>query len=208
MAIEKNIESILFWEDSQHRLIRRDQVKITDQARDELIESLVQKWKSCQSEIKDLKKWIYSEVSSFLDLLHQEYNAKERSQSGNVTLKDFSGRYKLVLNAADFITFDEKLKVAKSLIDSCIERWSLGADKNLVAIIKDAFRVNQQGRISIPRILGLRNLNLEDQEWQMAMTAITESIVIEHTKKYIRLYERDESQEGKFVALPLDIANL
>ena len=49
MAIEKNIESILFWEDSQYRLIPKDQVKITDQARDELIEELVEKWKTLKN---------------------------------------------------------------------------------------------------------------------------------------------------------------
>ncbi|MDX2469032.1 MAG: DUF3164 family protein [SAR324 cluster bacterium] len=208
MAIEKTIEKEIFWEDSRQRLIPKTQVKITDQSRDEMIEQLVARWKSCQTQIKELKIWIYSEVNAFLDLLHQEYTANDKQKNNNVTLKDYSGRYKLVLNAADFITFDEKLKVAKSLIDSCIGRWSLGADKNLVAIINDAFRVNQQGRISIPRVLGLRNLNIEDAEWQQAMQTINDSIVIEHTKKYIRLYERDQGEEGKFVALPLDIANL
>ncbi len=208
MAVEKIIEEEIFWEDSQQRLIPKAQVKTTDQSRDEMVEELVARWKSCQSQIKELKIWIYAEVNAFLDLLHQEYKATDKQKSNNVTLKDFSGRFKLVLNAADFITFDEKLKVAKSLIDSCIGRWSLGADKNLVAIINDAFRVNQQGRISIPRVLGLRNLNIEDPEWLEAMQAINDSIVIEHTKKYIRLYEREQSEEGKYVALPLDIANL
>ena len=207
MAIVKEIDGSPFWLDPQGRLVPQAQVKPEDQARDELIEGLVAGWKKCQKEMKSLKQWVYSEVAAFFELLHQEYQAKPRPQGG-VTLKDFSGRYKLIINVSDQICFDERLNVAKSLIDSCIERWSRDSEPNLVTIIKDAFRVNQQGRVSIPRVLGLRNLGIEDEEWQRAMQAITDSVVVEHTKRYVRLYERDPEHEDQFVALSLDIASL
>lgn len=200
------VEKQAFWEDTQGRLIPQEHVRLEDQARDQMIEEIARSWKEIQTKLMGLKKWVYAEVGAYLSTLQVKYGAQSRPPGG-VTLKDYSGRYKLQIQVASIISFDEKLQIAKELIDSCIERWSKDSDPKLVALIKDAFRVNQQGKVSIPRILGLRNLEIDDAEWQRAMDAITDSVMVEHTKKYVRLYERD-GQEGSYKALPLDIAAL
>ncbi|OGG93574.1 MAG: hypothetical protein A2508_10315 [Candidatus Lambdaproteobacteria bacterium RIFOXYD12_FULL_49_8] len=197
-----------FWQDSQGRLIPESQVRPEDQAKDRMIEEIAQSWKEAQANLIHLKRWVYSEVGAYLSVLSSKYGAKSKPPESGLTIKDFSGRFKLQIQVASIISFDEKLQIAKGLIDQCIERWSRNSDPKLVTVIKDAFRVNQQGKISIPRILGLRNLSIDDVDWERAMEAITDSVLIEHTKKYVRLYERDEEAEGGYKALPLDIAAL
>ena len=207
MAKISYLNEEVFWEDGQGRLIPLAQIKTEDQSKDLMIESIATQWKETQKNLIALKKWVYAEIGAHLGILQTKYGAKQRDLSGGITLKDYSGRYKLQIQVASILSFDEKLKIAKELIDSCIERWAKNSEPKLVAVIRDAFRVNQQGKVSIPRILGLRNLEIEDEEWNRAMEAIGDSVLVEHTKKYIRLYERDEA-EGKYVALPLDIAAL
>ncbi|MDT8446174.1 MAG: DUF3164 family protein [bacterium] len=207
MAKITYIDKEPFWEDAQGRLIPQTQVRAEDQAKDQLIENIAQSWQEAHKQLQALKKWVYAEVGAYLSNLYTKYGTQPRPSGGGVTLKDYSGRFKLQIQVAAIISFDEKLQVAKELIDNCIERWSQNSEPKLVAVIKDAFRVNQQGKISIPRILGLRNLDIDDEEWQRAMEAISDSVLIEHTKKYVRLYERD-SVEGRYIALPLDIAAL
>ncbi len=206
MADTQVINDKVYWVNPQGALIPQERVKKEDQIKEELLDDISTRWADAQTALRQLKAWIYSEVGAYLILIQEQYGAPPRKAEG-LTLKDFTGRRKLEIKVASLIDFDERLQVAKGLIDQCIDRWSENSDQNLVTVIKDAFRVNQEGRVSIPRILGLRRLNIADKDWQQAMTAITDSVIVEHTKKYIRLYQRSED-EGKWIALPLDLASL
>ncbi len=207
MAREAQINGVVFWEDATGRLIPKSQVRGEDELKDKLLGEIVSRWNQAQEALKGLKQWIYEEVEAYLNLLQENYGAKPR-KSESLTLQDFSGQFRLEIKVAHLIAFDERLQIAKGLIDQCIERWSYGSDPNLVTVIKDAFRVNQEGKVSIPRVLGLKRLSIQDSQWEKAMEAIHDSIIIEQTKKYIRLYQRVHSVEGKWQALPLDLAAL
>jgi len=54
-------------------------------------------------------------------------------------------------------------------------------------------------------VLGLRKLDIEDPEWQRAMTAIADAIRVTSSKTYIRFYEIDPDT-GIRRAIPLDLA--
>jgi hypothetical protein len=123
-----------------------------------------------------------------------------RGKRGNVTLTTYDGRYKLCVAVNDTIQFNEKLQVAKTLIDNCIRRWADGSRSEIKLLVEDAFYVDKQGNINKNRILGMRRLAIEDAEWQEAMKAITDSIQITSTKTYIRFYER---QTGVMYRYPL-----
>ncbi|MBY4641589.1 DUF3164 family protein, partial [Gluconacetobacter entanii] len=63
----------------------------------------------------------------------------------------------------------------------------------------------KEGKIRTDKILGLRRLNIEDEEWQRAMQAISDSIRIDTTKAYLRFHERN-GPDDDFRQVPLDIA--
>jgi hypothetical protein len=129
-----------------------------------------------------------------------------RGRRGNVSLTTYDGRYKLHVAVDDTIAFNEKLQVAKTLVDNCIRRWADGSRSEIKLLVGDAFCVDKQGNINKNRILGLRRLAIEDAEWREAMQAITDSVQIASTKTYIRFYERLE--DGSYVQIPLDVAAL
>ena len=66
--------------------------------------------------------------------------------------------------------------------------------------------MDKAGKISTARVLGLRRLEIQDADWQKAMTAITESIQVSGSKQYLRFYERDGN--GEYRQIPLDVAAL
>ncbi|REM31517.1 DUF3164 family protein, partial [Mycobacterium tuberculosis] len=72
--------------------------------------------------------------------------------------------------------FDERLQAAKALIDECIQSWSKSSNVNLKVLVNDAFQVDQQGKISTGRVLGLRRHDIDDEKWQLAMKAIGDSM--------------------------------
>jgi hypothetical protein len=104
------------------------------------------------------------------------------------------------------LQFNEKLQVAKALIDNCIKRWSDGSRPEIKTLVDDAFYVDKTGNINKDRVLGLRRLKIEDMEWQEAMQAIGDSIQVVSSKTYIRFYQRSES--GAYNQIPLDVAAL
>ena len=54
------------------------------------------------------------------------------------------------------------------------------------------------------RILALRRLEIADERWKAAMTAIGESVQVIGTKQYVRLYER-VGDSGRYVPIALDM---
>lgn len=56
-------------------------------------------------------------------------------------------------------------------------------------------------------MLSLRRLEIEDERWQRAMTAIGEAVQVVGSKSYIRVYERI-GESDQYAPIPLDIASI
>jgi hypothetical protein len=56
----------------------------------------------------------------------------------------------------------------------------------------------------VGRILGLRRLEITDERWRAAMTAIGESVQVIGTKQYVRFYER-MGDSDRYASIPLDM---
>lgn len=106
---------------------------------------------------------------------------------------------------AETIVFDERLQAAKALIDECINGWSKGSNANIKVLVNDAFKVDQEGKISAGRVLGLRRHDITEEKWMLAMKAISDSMRVASSKPYIRFYKRDDTT-GDYMPISLDVA--
>lgn len=187
-------------------LIPVDKIKEIDKLRDETVIKLVQKALELQSTITGVKDILVDEFKGFIELSANEYDTHLGGKKGNVSLISFDGRYKVQMAISDNLVFDERLQVAKSLIDECLHEWTKDSNDNIKAIIDNAFAVDKEGKINIRRVLSLRSLNIIDDKWLKAMQAISDATQVISSKEYIRFYERDE--HGKYQQISLDFANL
>lgn len=194
-----------YWEDANGALIPVSKIKPIDKDRHRVVTDLVEQAKVEQARLIGFKTSAMHAVNEFVDRSLAEYDVKHGGKKGNVTLLSFDGRFKIVRQMQETIAFDERLQAAKLLIDECIQLWSKGSSANIKALVNDAFQVDQQGKISTGRVLGLRRLEIEDDQWQRAMRAIGDSMQVASTKPYIRFYERDETK-GDYVPVSLDVA--
>jgi hypothetical protein len=193
-------------EDAQGRLVPLDQVKEIDRERDTLVMELVGQVKAMRSAMRDLKGQIMGEIEAFVQLSAEQHGAQLGGKKGNVTLVSYDGRYKVVRQISEHLSFDEQLQAAKALIDECIKEWTENSRTELQVLINDAFQVDKEGKINTGRVLGLRRLDIKDDRWKRAMDAISDSLQVTGTKAYVRIYERQE--DGSYKALPLDMAAL
>ncbi|MET3999683.1 DUF3164 family protein [Marinobacterium sp. MBR-109] len=193
--------------DSKGRWVPVETISDIDMVRHELVNEIARKAQELQQAMRDFKMNTLGDVEAFIDLSAEKYGVQIGGKKGNVTLVSFDGRYKLQRAIQESISFDERLQAAKALIDQCIHRWAQGSAAEIRALVEHAFQVDKEGNISTGRVLGLRRLSIDDEQWNQAMTAIADSIQITGSQTYIRLYER-VGQSDQWRAIPLDLAKL
>ncbi len=194
-----------FRPDAKGHLVPEKLIKPVDLARDELVQSIVQKARTTSEALAQFKASVFGDIEAFVELSAEQYGAKVGGKKGNVQLLSFDGRYKVLRAIQEHITFDERLQAAKKLIDECLEEWTEGARPELVTLIHDAFRVDQAGNIRTASVLALRRLEIEDERWQRAMAAIGDAVQVVGSKSYVRVYERIGDTD-QWQQIPLDIA--
>lgn len=196
-----------FMEDAQGRQVPVSMIKKFDLKRNDLVCLIMSRAFAERERLAEFKQRVWEEIQSFVDESAKDSGAKKLGgKKGNITLTSFDGRYKLIVAVNDGILFNEKLQIAKQLIDECIGKWSKNARPELKVLVDDAFNVGKNGLVSTGKVLGLRRLNITDATWRRAMDAITESIQVVSSKTYMRFYERQEDESYK--QIPLDVASL
>jgi hypothetical protein len=181
-------------------------IKDVDKARNDLVNDIVGKTLAMSEQLKALKMAMFADIKAFVDLSAEQYGVKFGGEKGNMQFMSYDGKYKILVAVNEAITFDERLQVAKALIDECITDWSKDTRSELQALVNDAFYVGKAGKLNTGRILGLRRLDITDERWKKAMSAIDDSIQVSASREYIRVYRRNNN-DG-YDLINLDVASL
>jgi len=189
-------------------LVPVEQVSDYDKAKDDLVREAIDEVESLQAVLKEFKTSILGNVAAFMELASEKYGAKKLGgKKGNVQLLSFDGNLRVQLAVAEFLTFDERLQVGKSLVDECLNEWTEDSRPEVRTLVNMAFEVDKQGNVSPSKIQPLLKLEIHDEKWQRAMAAIRDSLTVQYSKQYIRFHRRS-GPEGKWESIPLDIAAL
>lgn len=196
-----------YWKDAKGCLIPDSMIKPIDKERDRLVHELVGKARDVSDVLAKFKAEAFGDIAAFLDLSAEQYKAQLGGKKGNLTLFSFDGKYKVQRAIQDRIAFDERLQSARVLIDECLADWTENASPELQAIVNQAFDADKEGQINTGRVLSLRRLDIKDERWQRAMTAIGEAVQVVGSKSYIRVYERI-GESDQYQPIALDIAGV
>jgi len=195
-------------QNSVGHLVPIDKIGELELMKDELVTGIIHQALNLQGMMMAVKTQSLADIAAFMTLAAEKYDTTLGGEKGNLQLLSFDGKYKIIIAIDDNQTFDEKLTIAKKLIDECILDWTSDSNANVQAIIQDAFQVDKQGNLNKSRIFGLLRLkNINDPKWRQAMEALKDSIQVVSSKRYMRLYER-VGDEGKYQQISLDIAGL
>lgn len=195
-----------YWKNAGGSLIPVSKIKPVDKARHQLVTDIAERAKAMNAVLGDFKAEVMAELEAFVATSAAEYGVTMRGAvgKGNITLTSFDGRYKVERQVADRIAFDERLQVAKTIIDECVHRWGKGANHNIQALVNHAFRVDKTGNVSVGGVLSLRQVSIQDAQWDLAMQAIADSMQAVSSVQYVRFYERNEA--GLYEAISLNTA--
>jgi len=191
--------------DAMGRLVPVEMVKEVDLARDALTREIADAAKELSQRIKEFKERARKDIEAFMELSAERFSKSIGGSKGNVCLRSFDGRYRVQRDISEYLVFDERLQVAKDLIDECIHEWSAGARPELMDLVADAFQVDKRGRINTRRVLALRRKNIDHPNWAKALDAIAESVQVAGSREYVRVYERQD--DGSYRQIGLDLAS-
>lgn len=192
--------------DANGHLIPEENIREIDKERDALVTALIVQAKEHSGTLATFKEAAQGAIQRFVAESAAKFKVKLGGVKQNVTLVSFDGRYKVVSQNQELLTFDERLAAAKGLIDKCLRKWSEGANSNIVALVNKAFDIDGNGNANAnaKSILALKSLAIDDPDWRRAMEAVGQAVNVTGSKNYIRFYERDE--QGAYQPISLNIA--
>ena len=94
----------------------------------------------------------------------------------------------------------------RKLVDECLTEWSADARTEIQALVTRAFQVDKEGKINRAEIFTLLRVEIEDERWQRAMTAVRDSIRIIGSRTYVRFFERS-APDADWRPVTIDLAN-
>lgn len=204
-AIAKEMNGQFFMENAKGALAPLSTIKATDLLMDEQVRKIMGYALNLNAQIARMKQHTLNDVAALLAVFDQEYGVKLGGAKGNVTLTSFDGRLQVRLAIADQVTFGPELQSAKKLVDECLAEWSADSRPELQAIVQRAFNTDKEGLVNRGELFGLLRLQIEDERWQRAMTALKDSIRVDGTKEYVRFYQRNSPRDA-WINVTIDLA--
>ena len=192
-------------EDAQERLVPLRRVRAADLERDQLVRGLAGEAEAIHERLAAFRSAAMEQIDAFIERAGREYDISMVGDKGNVTLSSYDGRIRIQVQVTEYVEFDERLQVARRLIEQCVHRWGRNASTKLRTLVKDALQVDTKGRLSTSRLLALRKHEMEgDEEWGRAMQAIADSVRVGRTKRYLRVQKR--TADGRYETVALSIS--
>ena len=204
---EKTINLDNYMVDGLGRLVPKENVEEIDKLRDELVRDLAGEAEKIQQQMINFKKRAYSAVAAFKELSAAEYKRSFGGKKGNTKLYSYDHSRMIQVQISEDLTFDERLDLAKELIDKCLDRWTVEGKKEIRAIVEEDFAMNRKGKFNVGRILGLRRHAFDDQDWKQAMELISDSLQVAGSKSYFRAYRRT-GEENRQECITLDFSKV
>lgn len=196
-----------YWVDAKGVMTPDSLVKDIDKLRDNLVMEIVNRALPVSDALAEFKLSGFADIAAFTDLSANQYGVSLGGKKGNVTLYSYDGRFKVQRAMQDRIAFDERLQAAKALIDQCLADWTKDAGDEIKALINRAFSTDKEGEINTGEVLKLRRLDIDDDRWRRAMSAIGEAVQVVGSRSYLRVYKR-VGDSDQYQAIPLDIAGV
>ncbi len=191
--------------DARGGFVPVETIRPEDRLEDEVVRKVISFARELSAQISRFKGHTFEDLSSFDQLLDQQYQVKRRGTKGNRTYMSHDGLLKVQVAVADQIEFGPGLQQAKALIDECLVEWTDEGRVEIRAIVLRAFNVDKGGLINKAELFSLLRLSIDDERWQRAMEAIRDAIRIVGSKQYFRFYERSEPG-GRWTAITVDLA--
>lgn len=188
--------------DAKGRLVPEASVSDLDKLRTDVVMRIVEATKRVREHVAEYRVTSLEDLAAFEALSLEKYGVKpRRGKGGSLTLNTFDGRYRIVVERDEKVTFNEQVEAARALIRECIDEWTQQSGQHLRALVDAAFEVGKSGQLSVTKVLGLRKAPIDDPRWLRAMDALSDALQVVGSATYLRVYVRGENDAYHHLSL-------
>lgn len=163
-----------------------------DLKRHVMIEEILLAGQDLERQLSEYKSKVVRLTDEFIANMLANNDLDAKTFKGNLSLYNFDKSKLVEINTLEFISFNEKISMARELINDCLEDWVKGSKRELSLLVSKAFKTDKRGFLDTKRILDLLSYDIEDDKWQQAMDIIKESITVNKRKQYFSFKVRND----------------
>lgn len=200
------------WKDEKGNNVPAKYVPKFDKLKTYRANKLAKEAKQLQKRIIDFKQRFKEITDEVFEEFVKQYEIERTDHKGNFTFKTFDGRIKVEVDVNDLIRFeDEKIQAAHEKLKQFLDN-AMGDEENFLReLVNDAFETSN-GQLDARRVLHLTKYRKQikgkknSRLYNEAMDLLEEAITRPDSKKYMRIYEKDE--DGQFQPIVLNFSAL
>ena len=187
------------WKNHAGQTIPAGYVPAIDKEREKIVLKSIERAEKLHERLKEFKEELFGEADAFFDNLMAVNKVKAESK-GNYSLTSFDKTLKIEVSVQDRIEFDDQIQVAHAKIKEYLTEITKDANIDIQTIVNAAFQTSK-GKMDVKRVLGLFELRITHTKWIEAMELIKGSISRNGSKRYLKLWKKDEIGEYKGIEL-------
>ena len=191
--------------DAKGRLVPKGLVRPEDLLEDQAVRTILAYGLDLADQIARFRAHTFADLGELMDILAEKYGRTRGGRKGNCTFTSYDGRFRVVVQVQDSLTFGPQLHVAKQLVDECLDDWTCTSRDEIKVLVQHAFETDKEGLVNRVAVFRLLRIEIDDPRWRQAQNAIRDSIRTAGSKTYVRLYYR-RGHEHPWRAVPIDIA--
>jgi hypothetical protein len=196
------------WTDEQGITIPFNRLSNSEKVRERITGQLLKHSTTINGLLLKFKSDVDKAIQAVTEALMAEDKLPKKEWKGNFTFYNFDKSVKAELNINETIQFDDALiAAAREKLDTFIQKNVQGTDEIVRTLINSAFH-NTKGGLDSKKVLSLLKYRtkIKDSTFQEALALIEDSISRPSSKKYFRIWVKD--QDGKYQNIELNFSSM
>ena len=175
------------YKDARGREVPAAYVPAYDKAKDAAAQAIYESWKKEEAALARLWRQTTARIGKIRELAARR-DRVALGKKGNFSFRSFDGKIEIRHDFARNVMFDERLSLAKELIDKAVEEMSETADSDLRELAAAAFRPRGKNRqLDRSRLHDICRMNIRNANWMKAVELIKAAEVENGRREYLRV---------------------
>lgn len=201
-----NLKKQILEEEAKEKAERKAKVEGYKSLVDETVIKAMEKVKGISNQITTIKKEVFDDFKSILELKAELYGVKENQQSHTFTTTD--GKISITLGYRMLDSFDDTVHAGIEKVKNYIYKTVQEENTHLLEIVNLLLKKDKNGNLKASRVMELEKIagNINDTELSEGVQIIKEAWKPQKSKTFIEAYYKDEN--GNKINIPLSMTSV
>lgn len=193
-------------EEKQKETKRKEKIEDYKTLVDETVIKAMKKVKGVSNQITAVKKEVFDDFKSILELKAELYGVRNNQQSHTFTTSD--GKISITLGNRMLDSFDDTVHAGIEKVKNYIYKTVQDENTHLLEIVNLLLKKDKNGNLKASRVMELEKIagNINDDELTEGVQIIKEAWKPRKSKTFIEAYYKDEN--GNKVNIPLSMTTV